>query len=107
MGLKNFAAEQPHQHALYFTSFLLEELAWHKDELVEALEGTVHITHVNKLLQSLKILKTRRENSLLIFCDIGCNLKAKIKQRGIKCFNHHQLDRPNATTSGFQNKKKS
>jgi len=38
MGLKNFAAEQPHQHALYFTSFLLEELAWHKDELVEALE---------------------------------------------------------------------
>ncbi|XP_068709633.1 insulin-degrading enzyme-like [Montipora foliosa] len=38
MSLKNFAAEQPHQHALYYTSFLLEELAWHKDELLEALE---------------------------------------------------------------------
>ena len=39
MSLKNFAAEQPHQHALYYTSFLLEELAWHKDELLEALDG--------------------------------------------------------------------
>ncbi|XP_029196361.2 insulin-degrading enzyme-like [Acropora millepora] len=38
ISLKNFAAEQPHQHALYYTSFLLEELAWHKDELLEALE---------------------------------------------------------------------
>ena len=39
MALKNFSAEQPHQHALYYMSFLLEELAWHKDELIEALEG--------------------------------------------------------------------
>lgn len=38
MALKNFSAEQPHQHALYYTSFLLEELAWHKDELLDALE---------------------------------------------------------------------
>jgi len=38
IALKNFVAEPPHQHALYYTSFLLEELAWHKDELLEALE---------------------------------------------------------------------
>lgn len=38
LTLKNFSAEQPHQHALYYTSFLLEELAWHKDELLESLE---------------------------------------------------------------------
>ncbi|EDO37735.1 predicted protein [Nematostella vectensis] len=37
-GLRNFKAEQPHQHALYYTSYLLEELAWHKDELIDALE---------------------------------------------------------------------
>jgi len=38
IALKNFVAEPPHQHALYYMSFLLEELAWHKDELLEALE---------------------------------------------------------------------
>nr|XP_058959294.1 insulin-degrading enzyme-like isoform X2 [Pocillopora verrucosa] len=38
IALKNFVAEPPHQHALYYTSFLLEELAWHKDDLLEALE---------------------------------------------------------------------
>jgi hypothetical protein len=39
LGLRNFKAEQPHQHALYYTSYVLEEMAWHKDELIEALEG--------------------------------------------------------------------
>ena len=38
-GLKNFKAEQPHQHALYYTSFLMEEVCWHKNELLEALDG--------------------------------------------------------------------
>lgn len=38
VALKNFSAEQPHQHALYYTTFLLEELAWHKDELLDAME---------------------------------------------------------------------
>ena len=42
MALKNFSAEQPHQHALYYTTFLLEELAWHKDELLDAMEGNFY-----------------------------------------------------------------
>lgn len=37
-GLKNFQAEQPHKHAVYYTSVLLSEHAWTKDELLEATE---------------------------------------------------------------------
>ena len=36
-GLKNFQAEQPHQHAVYYNSVLLSERVWHKEELLEEL----------------------------------------------------------------------
>ncbi|ELU09335.1 hypothetical protein CAPTEDRAFT_155510 [Capitella teleta] len=35
-GLKNFKAEQPHQHAIYYTTLLLSEQLWTKEELLEA-----------------------------------------------------------------------
>lgn len=35
-GLKNFEAEQPYQHAVYFLAVLLAEQAWTKDELLAA-----------------------------------------------------------------------
>jgi insulysin len=38
-GLKNFRAEQPHQHAIYYTNVLSAEQFWTKDELLEATEG--------------------------------------------------------------------
>lgn len=38
-GLKNFKAEQPHQHAIYYASVVLSEQLWTKDELLEALDG--------------------------------------------------------------------
>lgn len=38
-GLKNFVAEQPHQHAIYFTSVLVSEMVWTKCELLESLDG--------------------------------------------------------------------
>ena len=34
-GLKNFQAEQPHQHAVYYNSVLLSERVWHKEELLQ------------------------------------------------------------------------
>jgi len=34
--LKNFAAEQPYQHAVYYLVALLAEQAWLKEELLEA-----------------------------------------------------------------------
>ena len=38
-GLRNFHAEQPHQHAVYFTSVLMSELLWTQEELLDALDG--------------------------------------------------------------------
>ena len=38
-NLKNFRAEQPHQHAVYYTNALAAEQFWTKDELLEATDG--------------------------------------------------------------------
>lgn len=35
-NLRNFKAEPPHRHAIYYTSYILEELAWSNDELLDA-----------------------------------------------------------------------
>jgi len=35
--LRNFQAEQPHQHAVYYNSVLLSDRIWHKEELSEVL----------------------------------------------------------------------
>ncbi|XP_046427439.1 insulin-degrading enzyme isoform X1 [Neodiprion fabricii] len=40
-GLKNFDAEQPYQHAVYYLAVLLAETVWTKDELLDA---TSHLT---------------------------------------------------------------
>ncbi|XP_076461437.1 insulin-degrading enzyme-like [Babylonia areolata] len=37
-GLRNFRAEQPHQHAVYYTTVIMSEVIWTKDELLSALE---------------------------------------------------------------------
>ncbi|KAK3095847.1 hypothetical protein FSP39_019946 [Pinctada imbricata] len=37
-GLKNFHAEQPHQHAIYYTNVLMSEVMWTKDELLGAID---------------------------------------------------------------------
>ncbi|KAL3863624.1 hypothetical protein ACJMK2_005374 [Sinanodonta woodiana] len=37
-SLKNFHAEQPHQHALYYTSVLMAEVLWTQEELLQALD---------------------------------------------------------------------
>lgn len=37
-GLKNFRAEQPHQHAIYYTAVLTSETMWTKEELLDATE---------------------------------------------------------------------
>jgi len=39
-NLKNFRAEQPHRHAVYFTNALAAEQFWTKDELLDATEGS-------------------------------------------------------------------
>lgn len=42
-SLRNFNAEQPHQHAMYYTSVLMSEVMWTKDEMLDAMEGI--LTH--------------------------------------------------------------
>ena len=37
--LKNFEAEQPHTHAIFYLSYLLSEQAWDKSEILDALSG--------------------------------------------------------------------
>lgn len=37
-GLKNFSAEQPHQHAVYYTYMLLAQKVWSHSEMLEATE---------------------------------------------------------------------
>ncbi|RXG67447.1 Insulin-degrading enzyme [Armadillidium vulgare] len=37
-ALRNFAADQPHQHLIYYTSLLLSEIGWSKEELLNAVE---------------------------------------------------------------------
>ncbi|XP_008554389.2 insulin-degrading enzyme isoform X1 [Microplitis demolitor] len=37
-NLKNFEADQPYQHAVYYLAVLLTEQGWSKDELLEAIE---------------------------------------------------------------------
>ncbi len=39
-NLKNFRAEQPHTHAMYFCNVILESCAWTREELAEAIERT-------------------------------------------------------------------
>ncbi|XP_064631223.1 insulin-degrading enzyme-like isoform X2 [Lineus longissimus] len=57
-GLKNFKAEQPHQHALYYTTVVVMEQIWTKDELLEALEDMTVETlklYISKFLSKLFI----------------------------------------------------
>ena len=37
--LRNFKAEQPYKHAMFYNALLLDSVAWTKEELAEALEG--------------------------------------------------------------------
>uniref|UniRef100_A0A646QDK3 Insulin-degrading enzyme n=1 Tax=Hemiscolopendra marginata TaxID=943146 RepID=A0A646QDK3_9MYRI len=57
-GLKNFQAEQPHQHAVYYSSVLLAEHAWTKEELLEATDDlTLDKMHIfiKELLSKIHI----------------------------------------------------
>ena len=41
-ALKNFRAEQPYQHAVYYTAVLTSEQMWTKEELLEATDGMLN-----------------------------------------------------------------
>lgn len=39
--LRNFKAEQPYVHAIYYNNLLLDSKCWTKDELAEVVEGKI------------------------------------------------------------------
>lgn len=55
-SLRNFHAEQPHQHAVYFTSVLMSELLWTQEELLDALDEVTYDKVTNFLPQLLSKL---------------------------------------------------
>lgn len=50
-ALKNFKAEQPYQHAVYYLALILTEHAWTKQELIDAVSRKTLITHINTFLE--------------------------------------------------------
>ncbi|XP_011268023.1 insulin-degrading enzyme isoform X2 [Camponotus floridanus] len=65
-NLKNFAAEQPYQHAVYYLAVLLAEQVWVKDEL---LETTAYLT-VDRLQQFIPQLLSKVHVECLIHGNV-------------------------------------
>ncbi|GFS16143.1 insulin-degrading enzyme-like [Elysia marginata] len=51
-NLKNFQAEQPHQHAVFYTNMLTSEVLWTKDELLQALDD-VNVDNLQAFIKDL------------------------------------------------------
>ncbi|XP_054708191.1 insulin-degrading enzyme-like [Uloborus diversus] len=51
-GLKNFKAEQPHRHAIYYTSLLLAEKMWNNEELLNCLDE-ITVDNVQQMIPQL------------------------------------------------------
>ncbi|XP_014680687.1 PREDICTED: insulin-degrading enzyme-like [Priapulus caudatus] len=65
-GLKNFRAEQPHQHATYYTSILMAEHAWTKDELLNNMEEVT----LERVQQFIPQLLSKMHIEFLLFGNI-------------------------------------
>ncbi|CAB3989452.1 insulin-degrading enzyme isoform X1 [Paramuricea clavata] len=52
--LRNFRAQQPHHHAIYYTSYILEELAWSNDELLDAMTDITEEVFKKFIVELLK-----------------------------------------------------
>ncbi|KAM0735141.1 Insulin-degrading enzyme [Formica fusca] len=65
-NLKNFVAEQPYQHAVYYLAVLLAEQVWVKDELLEA---TAYLT-VDRLQQFIPQLLSKVHVECLIHGNV-------------------------------------
>ena len=53
--LRNFQAEQPHQHAVYYNSVLLSDRIWHKEELSEVCLMDVHREEPTSIIEGAKV----------------------------------------------------
>lgn len=65
-NLKNFAAEQPYQHAVYYLAVLLAEQAWMKEELLEA---TAYVT-LDRVQEFISLLFSKLHVECLIHGNV-------------------------------------
>lgn len=92
-ALKNFKAEQPYQHAVYFLALLLTEHAWTKQELIDA---------VARRFQVDKMLKFQWNNSRLLTVITIERLQQYIKdflsRMHVECFIHGNVNKQKVRT---------
>lgn len=71
-SLKNYEAEQPYQHAVYYLALILTEHAWTKQELADAVTRT-YFDHLFYLYLSLYCFQPNRKllhlHRLMVFTD--------------------------------------
>ncbi|KAJ6645539.1 Insulin-degrading enzyme [Pseudolycoriella hygida] len=82
-GLKNFKAEQPYQHAVYYLTLILTERAWSKEELFDAIK----LMTVGRLRQYIKDFLSR----LHVECFIYANVNRQ-KAMDVAAVVQHKLD---------------
>jgi insulysin len=91
--LKNFRAEAPHQHAIYYTNMLTSELQWTKEELLEATDEV----SVEKLKPFIPRLFSQLFTEMLVYGNVTkerSNMLADIIERILtdKCQTRPLLD---------------
>lgn len=95
-SLKNYEAEQPYQHAVYYLALILTEHAWTKQELADA----VSRTYISALVGLCKITSNNRIRSkkkTVVTTDrlrqFGRDFLARMH---VECFVHGNADRARA-----------
>lgn len=48
-GLRNFYAEEPYQHSIYYTNNLMAEIQWTKAELLQSAAGQSYMGVISKV----------------------------------------------------------
>ena len=66
-GLKNFQAEQPYQHAIYYLALILTEQAWTKQELIDAID----LVSVDRLKTFVDELLSRMHVECFIYGNVN------------------------------------
>jgi insulysin len=75
-GLKNFRAEQPHQHAVYYMNLLAMEQAWTKEELLDATEQTT----IDRLRMFVPRLLSQIFVEMLIYGNVTKQIASNLSQ---------------------------
>ncbi|XP_065556618.1 insulin-degrading enzyme-like [Artemia franciscana] len=68
-GLKNFRADQPHNHVVYYTSLVMSERAWRKEELLDCIDDLT----VERLRSFINVFFSRTHVESLVHGNVTEN----------------------------------